>query len=311
MKNLFIYSGLALALLFGSCQKEDLGPAASNLDASTIQVEERAGAVKLKWAIPDKANYKYIEVKYHHPKTKKEHMRLASIHSDNILIDGLLRSYGEIEYRLTPVTPKGARGTTHKVAATCLAVPAVKKVVPNSASQITLDANNMWTDSHHQGDGQGLPGLIDSDPGTYWHMKWGGDATIFPHYLVTKFSEPLSGAVSFYWKGRNNGNRNNPRKIEVWGSNTNFAGRTNNASDFNLENHAAKLLATFEGMPDGQAAEYTSPTILLEESYTHIWIKVVSAHGRSDNKHIALAEWKYFKHRVQIYDPETGQTTEL
>lgn len=310
MKNLFIYSGLALALLFNSCKKDDLGPAASNLDASTIQVEELVGAIKLKWSIPDNANYKYIEVKYHHPKTKKEHLRLASIHADTIRIDGLLRSYGDIEYRLTPVTAKGARGTTHKVSATCLALPAVKKVVPNSATQITLDASTMWTDSNQDGDGGGLPAIIDGQNNTYWHMKWNGGSS-FPHYLVTKFAEPISGAISFYWKGRDHNNKNNPKKIEVWGSNTAFTGSTNNTSDFNLDNYSATLLATIEGMPDGKGAEYNSPAIILENSYTHIWIKVLSAHGSSDGKHIALSEWKYFKHKVQIYDPETGQTTEL
>ena len=307
MKRLFIYSALALATAFTSCKKDDLGPAATYLDSNTFSATAKEGAVKLQWAIPDNANYKYVEVKYNHPGTKKEHTRLASVHADTILIDGLLAAYGNIEYRLTPVTKTGNRGTTQKIVAQCLPVPAITRVIDTSKAEITLTANKMWTDSHQTNDGQGVAGLIDNNPATYWHMKW-SPATAFPHYLVVQVPEPVTGAISFYWKGRNNTNRQNPKKVEIWGSNTDFTGSTNAAEGFTLDTHAPTLLGKVEsGMPDTQAAEYNSGTFIFDGSYKYLWVKFVE--GYNSPNFSAIAEWKFYKYQTETYNPETGETT--
>lgn len=306
MKRLFIYSALALATAFTSCKKDDLGPAATNLDSNTFQATAKEGAVKLQWAIPDNANYKYIEVKYNHPGTKKEHTRLASVHADTILIDGLLAAYGNIEYRLTPVTKTGNRGTTQKIVAQCLPVPATTRVIESSKAEITLTADKMWTDSNQENDGQGLPGLIDNNSNTFWHMKWSG-ATSFPHYLVVQMPEPVTGAISFYWKGRNHNNRNNPKKLEIWGSNKDFTGTTNQPAGFTLETHEPTLLANVEGMPNTQGGEYSSVPVVVNGSYKYLWVKFTEGHGSSE--YSALAEWKFYKYQTETYNPETGETT--
>lgn len=307
MKRLFIYSALALAAAFTSCKKDDLGPAATNLDASAIVATPSEGAVKLQWAIPDNANYRYVEVKYNHPGTKQEHTRLASVYADTILIDGLLAAYGDIEYHLTPVTKTGNRGTTHKIVATCLPVPATTRVIETSKTEITLNAEKMWTDSHHVGDGQGVAGLIDNNNNTYWHMKWSG-GTPFPHYLVVKLPEPITGAFSFYWKGRNIQNRNNPKRLKVWGSNTEFTGTTNEPSGFNLTAHNAVELASVQsGMPEAQGAEYSSTSFILNGSYQYLWVEFQE--DRSGGQFSALAEWKFYKYQTETYNPETGETT--
>lgn len=312
MKKAFIYTALALLAITTSCKKDDLGPAATNLDASSVVATARVGAVHLQWNTPDKANYKYVEVKYNHPGTKKEHTRLASVHADTILIDGLLRSYGEIEYRLTPVTAKGNRGTTVTVSAQCETVPAVKRVVDGSKTEIPLTADKVWTDSSHQSndaDGGGMPALVDGRNDTYWHMAWSGaNNTPFPHYLVADLTTPVSGAISFYWRGRHNNGRNNPKKLELWGSNTEFTGQTNVPAGFNLDNHAPTLIGIVSDMPSTQAVEFNSATFILTEPYRYIWVKFTEGYGSTNFS--AIAEWKFFKYKVQTYDPETGETTE-
>lgn len=311
MKKAFIYTALALLAITTSCKKDDLGPAATNLDASSVVATARVGAVHLQWNTPDKANYKYVEVKYNHPGTKKEHTRLASVHADTILIDGLLRSYGEIEYRLTPVTAKGNRGTTVTVTAQCETVPAVKRVVDGSKTEIVLTADKMWTDSHHVGDGDGVGALIDNNHNSYWHAKWGGGATPFPHYIVVELSEAVSGAISFYWKGRNTTGRDNPKRLKIWGSNTPFTGQTNQRNDFvNFRTtHAPVEIASVQsGMPETQGAEYNSATFIFDNAYKYLWIEFEEQ--RTNQPYMSLAEWKFFKYKVQTYDPETGETTE-
>lgn len=313
MKKAFIYTALALLAITTSCKKDDLGPAATNLDASSVVATARVGAVHLQWNTPDKANYKYVEVKYNHPGTKKEHTRLASVHADTILIDGLLRSYGEIEYRLTPVTAKGNRGTTVTVTAQCETVPAVKRVVDGSKTEIPLTIDAVWTDSNQNNDGQGLQGLIDNDPATFWHMIWGNGqtATAFPHFLVVKVPEPVSGAISFYWKGRDNNGINNPKRLRIWGSNTPFTGQTNQRNDFvNFQTtHAPVEIASVQsGMPETKAAEYNSATFIFDGSYQYLWVEFQE--DRTANPFSAIATWKFFKYKVQTYDPETGETTE-
>lgn len=302
--------GISASLLVG-CKKEDLGPAAVNLDPSSISTEAKEGAIVIKWNVPDNANYNYIEVKYRIPGTTKDRVRLASVHSSSIEIDNLFKRYGTIEYSLTPVTKKGARGTTHKVSAECLALPSVTTIVPNSSTELTLtaDDNNMWTDSHQTNDGGGLPAVIDKDPATFWHMKW-SPAAAFPHYLVVKLPEPVRG-IGFYWRGRNNANRNNPTVLNVYGLENPFTGAMHNQATSVFQGAIAglKIQKTVSGMPTAQAAEYTSEGIILDKPYQYICFEVTQ--GNNSTQWIALAEWKMFKHKLQVFDPETGKTTPL
>lgn len=312
MKKLFIYSALLLGLVTTSCSKDDKGPAPTNLDATTLTHEAQEGAVVLKWTVPDDANYKYIEVKYTHPDTKKEHTRLASIHANSIKIDNLLKRFGAVEYKITPVSATGARGTTHTYSAECLAVPTTYRVVDNSATELrlTADDNNMWTDSHQEGDGTGLPALIDNVHTTYWHIKW-SPATPFPHYLVVKLPEAV-GSMSFFWKGRNSGGRNNPTKLKIYAGNVPFSGAMHNQDRALFQEYITKLkeIKEVSGMPNTQAAEYTSsPVIFPEEKYQYICFEILEGHNSTAFS--ALAEWKVYKHKVQTYNPETGESKEI
>ena len=80
------------------------------MDASTLSYEAKAGAVKLKWKIPENANYKYIKVTYTLPESGKECLRLASVYSDTILVDNLLKRYGDIVFTLQPCSADGNGG---------------------------------------------------------------------------------------------------------------------------------------------------------------------------------------------------------
>lgn len=105
-------------------RKRRYGPAArGNRSLFTHCRCRRKGAVKISWKIPGSANYEYIRVTYTHPGTGKEHIRLASVYADHIVIDGLLKRYGAIELKLMPVTAKGREGEvrTYNIRVACAA----------------------------------------------------------------------------------------------------------------------------------------------------------------------------------------------
>ena len=87
----YIIMGILGVTVFTACSDDESYPTPTALDASTLSYEAKAGAVKLKWKIPENANYKYIKVTYTLPESGKECLRLASVYSDTILVDNLLK----------------------------------------------------------------------------------------------------------------------------------------------------------------------------------------------------------------------------
>ena len=74
----YIIMGILGVTVFTACSDDESYPTPTALDASTLSYEAKAGAVKLKWKIPENANYKYIKVTYTLPESGKECLRLAS-----------------------------------------------------------------------------------------------------------------------------------------------------------------------------------------------------------------------------------------
>ena len=60
----YIIMGILGVTVFTACSDDESYPTPTALDASTLSYEAKAGAVKLKWKIPENANYKYIKVTY-------------------------------------------------------------------------------------------------------------------------------------------------------------------------------------------------------------------------------------------------------
>ena len=71
----YIIMGILGVTVFTACSDDESYPTPTALDASTLSYEAKAGAVKLKWKIPENANYKYIKVTYTLPESGKECLR--------------------------------------------------------------------------------------------------------------------------------------------------------------------------------------------------------------------------------------------
>ena len=263
--------------LVSSCKKEDLGPKPTDLDQASITAEPGPGSILLKWSIPQGADYRYVRVSYINPATNKPAMRLASIHSDTLRVDGLLARYGTIEFKICPIGEKGAEGTTHTISAQAKPLPKITKITDAAAEKLVLAA--------------GADDLFVSDPESSEGPK--------AHYIVMKLPRTVK-AFHFFMKARNNGNRSNPVEMGIYTSDS-FDG------NFDLEANKAVLVKSLTGLPDAQAADYTSPVMLADKAYTYVWFQIKKVYN--NQAYAALAELHVFAHKTEVYDPETGETT--
>lgn len=300
---------LTLSAVAVSCKKEDKGPAPTDINASSLMTESQEGKVKISWTVPDKANYKYIRVTYMHPDTKKEHVRLASIHADHILIDGLLGRHGDITFKLVPVSATGVEGKTETVTAAALPLPKMIQVNQSTKAQAQFAAEeSVWASSIEASEGS-LAGLVDGNPSTYLHGKWSNHAKSvggpMPNYFVVKLAAPTR-AFNFLMQNRHNKGADAPKEFDVLVSNT-FA----LADIKNPEKHNAVEVVSFgAGTTSNTAgAAWTSPVQILDQPYQYVWIKVKSLH--SGKNFPTLAELQFWTYKLNSYDPETDQTEEL
>lgn len=306
-KNLlYLIIGIFGLSLFAACSESEEGyPAPTPLVQESIKATPDNGKITLTWDIPTEANYYYIKVQYTLPESGKLCTRLASVHNDTIIIDNLLARFGNIEFTLQPFSKDGKGGEICKV--TGKADNAPKTVVLNGQQEaIPLSLSQLAVNSLQEGDGS-LAELVDGNKTTYYHGNWSTPPPL-PHYIVVDLKKEVY-ACSFFYATRNNSNKSNPKDMEIWGSNT-FPGTMGGQSDtgFDTKEANATLLATLSGLPDAQAAEYTSAPIKGTQSFRYVWFKVTAiTNGKA---FIALSELTVTNLKTSTYDPETGETTE-
>ncbi len=306
MKKNFLYilSGVLGLLLLIGCSDDEKFPPPTPLDANTIVSEAKPGSITLKWAIPEDANYKYIKITYTLPETGKECMRLASVYSDSLVVDNLLKRYGDIEFTLQPCSEDGKGGDTYKIVAQAgAAQKTIKLESTNKPFQMT-GKDDAWSDHPETSEGS-LPALFDGitdQGGNFFHLSW-SQATPFPHYIVFDLKENAS-AFRFSYYGRNNANRDNPKEMDILVSND-----FENTPEYYANETGTRLIASLSGLPDAKNAHYESANLTSETSFRYVWFKIKSA--TSGQNWVALGEMSVFRTKKSIYDPETGETTVL
>lgn len=284
--------------LLGCSDDEHGYPMPTGLDQSSVSAEPESGAVKLKWVVPAESNYYYVKVTYTLPESGKQCIRMASVYSDTMLVDNLYKRYGDIRFTLQPCNRSGEGAQSCTV--TAQALPAAKRIINVEKGKIplVLEPSQLYTDSQESREGP-IKNLVDGNRSTYFHMSWSKPSP-FPHYIVVDLGEG-KGLYAFYFSYvcRNNPNKDNPKEIDILGSNT--------FDNMNYDESQTTLLASLKDLPNTIAASYESNAIKSDESYRYIWFKVKSA--TSKKNWIALAELSITKGIMTVYDPETGETT--
>lgn len=298
--GIFVWSG------FTACsESEGTYPLPTPLVQESIKAISDNGKITLTWDVPADANYYYVKIQYTLPESGKMCTKLASVYNDSVTIDGLLARFGEIEFTLQPFNKDGKGGEIYKV--TGKADNAPKTVVLNGKKELVpLSLSQLGVNSLEEGDGS-LSAMIDGDKKTFYHGNYSNPRPL-PHYIVIDLKRDVY-AFSFFYAARDNANRSNPKEIEVWGSNT-FPGTLGGQSDTGFDTTVADavLLTKLTGLPDTQAAEYTSAPIKGTQSFRYVWLKVTAiTNGKA---FIALSELTVTDHKTSTYDPETGLTTD-
>lgn len=281
-------------------------PAPTSLAQESIKITPDKGKLTLKWDVPADSNYYYVKIQYTLPESGKLCTKLASVYTDTITIDNLLARFGDIEFTLQPFNKDGQGGEICKITGKADSAP--KSVVVNGKKEnVPLSLSQLAVNSLEVGDGA-LEYLVDGDKGTFYHGCWSAPVAL-PHYIVVDLKREVY-ACSFFYACRNNGNKCNPKDMEVWGSETFPTGIMGGQSDagFDTTKENAVLLTTLTGLSGTQAAEYTSAPIIGTQSFRYVWFKIKSI--TSGQGFTALSELTITDHKTSIYDPETGLTTD-
>lgn len=214
----------------------------------------------------------------------------ASTYADSIMIDGLYAKYGDLTYTFTAVSRDGGEKALFTKTATAGYVPAVIKDYEVGA--IDLTAAQLWTDDQESSEGP-IANLVDGNNGTYFHMSWSAPSP-WPHYIRVDLGKKVKG-VSFWYKGRNNANNDNPKRMTIFAS--------NNAGDTPTAANAWEIgKLGSDVLPSGTAPEFTSPGFFSDEEFQYLWLQINDAY--SGSKWIAMAELSIKEMTRSIYDPE-------
>ena len=292
MKKTIIKVLMAVALVgtAASCSDDDKTTPRVNIDESTVTVDSKQpGKVVFHWTTPENADFYYIKVAYDDP-VKGHRVLNASTYADSIMIDGLYAKYGDLTYTFTAVSRDGGEKALFTKTATAGYVPAVIKDFEVGA--IDLTAAQLWTDDQESSEGP-IANLVDGNNATYFHMSWSAPSA-WPHYIRVDLGKKVKG-VSFWYKGRNNANNDNPKRMTIFAS--------NNAGDTPTAANAWEIgKLGSDVLPSGTAPEFTSPGFFSDEEIQYLWLQIEDAY--SGSKWIAMAELSIKEMTRSKYDPE-------
>ncbi len=305
MKKILLYTmfGMLGLATLSSCSDDDNYPTPTPLDPSSISYEAKPGAIKLKWSIPENANYEYIRVSYTLPESGKQCLRLASVYSNTLLVENLLKRYGEIVYTLQPCSKDGKGGEKCSITAQAGAATTTVKLEATT-KKYDLDETKVWCDNPETSEGT-FAALFDgvtSDQNNFFHISW-SNSTDFPHYIVVDLGESAS-AFRFSYYGRNHGNKDNPKDIDILVSN-----EFEDIPAYYENETGTTLVGSVSDLPSEKNASYESPSFTASTPFRYAWLKIKSS--TSGSPWIALGELTFYKVKKSIYDPETGETTVL
>lgn len=304
MKKIYLISALLgmLSMAFiTSCSDKEGSVDLTGIDQASITYQAKPGAVKLKWEIPGNANYDYLKVTYNIPGEDKQRMRLASVYSDTMLVDNLLKRYGDILFTICPCDKAGNEGTPVTITAQAEAAQIVTKT---ERTKVTIASNRVWGDNPESSEGS-LANLVDGNTTTYYHMSWSA-STAFPHYIVLDMGTSPVTNFQIEYTCRDHANKDNPGEMDILVSDD-----FQDSAEYYKNETGTRLVHSFPSgeLPSGKGAVFTSNSLKADAPFRYLWMKVKSSTSGQD--WVALAEITVYKIKGSIYDPETGETTTI
>lgn len=322
MKKLFIISLLACVFGFYSCSDDDTSiPTPSEI--ANIEAVPGAGSVTLYWDLPADTNLMYVKVTYVNPESKEHFAKLISRYNDSLVINNLLKRYGNITYTLQTFNEKETAGTVYTVDAQSDAASKIAVLNGNSEA-VNLTIDQLFTNAQESSEGA-LTNLLDGvvASNNFFHSSWSGgcidkNGGYFydpgqPHYLVIDLGKEVYGC-NFAYATRNAGDV--PLNFDVYGSisfdysnwlSSDPTGATWGSinTDYSPESENAVKITSLSNMVSTATTWYTSPNFISQTPFRYLWLVHT---GRA---FFAISEIKATILGADIYDPETGETTAL
>lgn len=293
MKNIFLYVGITAAVLLSSCNKDESSlPLPTPLNSETVKAEERPGAILFKWDIPEDADYYCVSVNYKLPDQDKLYTRMASIYSDTLLIDGLLKRYGELDFTFQTFNKDMKGGEKFTIKAQSGA--ALKTItLTGEEESIALTQEQVFTDNIDPT--TSIADMLDGNVSTAFVSDWAAPGPM-PRYIVMDLKKEVQ-AFGFSYTTRQHSNKDHPKVINVYASKT-FDGA--------FDPSKATLITTIKsGLPEGSAETYNSPSLIIDgDPCSVIWLEIMET--VSNNLWVSLSEISVKEYKTSIIDPEAN-----
>ena len=160
-----------------------------------------AGHITLQWEAPEDVDYSKVKITYYDKVTKEnKEIEIDGFKTTSAIIDDTYQCAGENSFTFKTYGPTGLETES----------PVIITGTSGEASdleRVILTVDMLSANATQDGDGGGLPALIDGKGGTYYHSRWQDPVVSEAHYVQIKLNKPLQG-LRFEYDARQTGINN-------------------------------------------------------------------------------------------------------
>ena len=160
-----------------------------------------AGHITLQWEAPEDVDYSKVKITYYDKVTKEnKEIEIDGFKTTSAIIDDTYQCVGEYSFTFKTYGPTGMETES----------PVIITGTSGEASElerVILTVDMLSANATQDGDGGGLPALIDGKGGTYYHSRWQDPVVSEAHYVQIKLNKPLQG-LRFEYDARQTGINN-------------------------------------------------------------------------------------------------------
>ena len=160
-----------------------------------------AGHITLQWEAPEDVDYSKVKITYYDKVTKEnKEIEIDGFKTTSAIIDDTYQCAGEYSFTFKTYGPTGMETES----------PVIITGTSGEASElerVIFTVDMLSANATQDGDGGGLPALIDGKGGTYYHSRWQDPVVSEAHYVQIKLNKPLQG-LRFEYDARQTGINN-------------------------------------------------------------------------------------------------------
>lgn len=180
-----------------------------------------AGFITLQWNVPANKDYTSIEITYFDEVFKEDKKIVIKDNTvTSCVVESTFKCAGNYEFTITTYGPTGM-ATENPIKVIATSNESLRKM------PISLTADMLTANATEEGDGGGLPALIDGNKDTYYHSLWSAVApNSQPHYVQFNLKNAPLQTLRFEYDARNNSANNggDVKRAGIWGSDTGAEG---------------------------------------------------------------------------------------